>query len=325
MSRTPLFTLAELEDAVAVVRAVVAPTPQYAWPLLRDCSGTQVWVKHENHTPTGSFKVRGGLVFLEHLHRRNELPQGLITATRGNHGQSIPFAASRFAVPVTVLVPRGNSVEKNRAMMAWGAELIEFGHDFDEARQEAARRAEEQKLRFAPSFHVALVTGVATYAFELFTAVPDLDTVYVPVGMGSGICGLITTRDLLGLDTEIVGVVSSLAPAFRLSWDARKIVQTNSAHTFADGMACRVPTQQALDVILAGASRIVEVTDDEVAAAMRTLFADTHNVAEGAGAAALAAQKKEALENRKIGVILTGGNVDSSVFRAVLAGQTPTA
>lgn len=264
-------------------------------------------------------------MFLEDLHRRNELPNGLITATRGNHGQSIPYAASRYSVPVTVLVPNGNSVEKNRAMQAWGAELVEFGHDFDEAREEAVRLARERNLVFAPSFNASLVKGVATYAHELFTAVRNLDTVYVPIGMGSGICGLITTRDLLGLDTEIVGVVSSRAPAFRLSWDAEKIVETNSADTFADGMACRVPTQEPFDIIRAGASRIVEVTDDEVANAMRVLFADTHNVAEGAGAAAFAAHRKEALEGRKIGVILTGGNVDSEIFRMVLDGVTPTA
>lgn len=324
MSPTPLFTLPELEDALSVVGSVVAPTPQYAWPLLRDRNGCQVWVKHENHTPTGSFKVRGGLVYLEDMRRRNELPNGFITATRGNHGQSIPFAASRHSVPVMVLVPKGNSVEKNRAMQAWGAELVEYGSDFDEAREEAERLARERDLRFAPSFDVSIVKGVATYAYELFTAVQDLDTVYVPIGMGSGICALITTRDLLGLDTEIVGVVSSHAPAFSLSWNAETIVETNSANTFADGMACRVPTRQPFDIIRAGASRIVEVSDDEVAAAMRVLFADTHNVAEGAGAAAFAAHRQEALENRRIAVILTGGNVDSEIFRAVLAGETPT-
>ncbi|MCZ6709983.1 MAG: threonine dehydratase [Gammaproteobacteria bacterium] len=319
-----MFTLSDLEDARAIVHSVIAPTPQYAWPMLCGNSGTEVWVKHENHTPTGSFKVRGGLVLLEELRRRNELSNGLITATRGNHGQSIPYAASRFSVPVTVLVPRGNSVEKNRAMQAWGAELIEYGADFDDAREEAARIARERDLRLVPAFHVSLVKGVATYAHELFTAVPDLNTVYVPIGMGSGICGLITTRDLLGLDTEIVGVVSSRAPAFRLSWDAKRIVQTSSANTFADGMACRVPTQEPLDIIRAGASRIVEVTDDEVADAMRVLFTDTHNVAEGAGAAAFAAYRQEAPKNRKVGVILSGGNVDSEVFRAVLGGATPT-
>lgn len=324
VTQTPLFTLSELEDALAIVYASVAPTPQYAWPLLGDRTGCEVWVKHENHTPTGSFKVRGGLVYVQELCQRNEPPKGLITATRGNHGQSIPYAASRFSVPVTVLVPEGNSVEKNRAMRAWGAELIEYGHDFDEAREQAARLARERDLCFVPAFDVSLVKGVATYAYELLTALQGLDTVYVPIGMGSGICGLITTRDLLGLDTEIVGVVSSHAPAFSLSWGAGKVVQTNSANTFADGVACRVPTQVPLDVIRAGASRIVEVTDDEVADAMRILFADTHNVAEGAGAAAFAALKKEAPADCKVAVILTGGNVDSDVFRAVLAGVTPT-
>ncbi|MDH3644041.1 MAG: threonine dehydratase, partial [Gammaproteobacteria bacterium] len=284
----------------------------------------RLWVKHENHTPTGSFKVRGGLVFLAELSRHDALPAGMITATRGNHGQSIPYAAARFSVPVTVLVPKGNSVEKNRAMQAWGAQLVEYGRDFDEAREEAGRLAEERNLMFAPSFHQSLVKGVATYAHELFTSVNELDTVYVPIGMGSGICGLITARDLLGLDTEIVGVVSSHAPAFRLSWEAGKLVSTNSANTFADGMACRAPIQEPFDIIRAGASRIVEVSDDEVAQAMRLLFAGAHNVAEGAGAAAFAAQRKEALENRRVAVILTGGNVDSEVFRTVLTGDTPS-
>jgi len=318
-----LFTLSALEDAGAIVHSLVAPTPQYAWPLLRERTGIEVWVKHENHTPTGSFKVRGGLVLLEELRRLNELPAGLITATRGNHGQSVPFAAARYGLPVTVLVPRGNALDKNRAMQAWGAQLIEHGHDFDEAREEAERLARERDLLFVPSFHASLVKGVATYAHELFTAVRDLEVVYVPVGMGSGICGLIGARDLLGLDTEIVGVVSSHAPAFRLSWQAGKIVKTNSANTFADGVACRVPTEAAFEIIRAGASRIVEVTDDEISGAMRILFADTHNVAEGAGAAAFAGLLKEAPQGRRCAVILTGGNVDSEVFRRVLAGETP--
>ncbi|MEZ5559409.1 MAG: threonine dehydratase [Pseudomonadales bacterium] len=320
-----MFTLGELEQALTLVHGSMPPTPQYAWPLLGERAGCEVWVKHENHTPTGAFKVRGGLVFLDELAAGNELPPGFVTATRGNHGQSIPYAAARFGVPVTVLVPEGNSREKNRAMRAWGAQLVVHGSDFDEAREEAARLARERGLQFAPSFHPALVRGVATYALELFRAAPPLDTVYVPIGMGSGICGLITTRDLLGLDTEIVGVVSSHAPAYALSVARGSVVQTNSAQTFADGMACRVPDPAALAVISAGTARILQVNDDEVAAAMRALFEDTHNVAEGAGAAALAGlmQEAERQRGRRVAVILTGGNVDRDVFAEVLSGRTP--
>lgn len=321
------FSLAELEAAAELVYGVLPPTPQYAWPLLADATGCEVWVKHENHTPTGAFKVRGGLVMMARLHEAGRLPAGLVTATRGNHGQSIPFAARRYGVPVTVLVPRGNSHEKNRSMQAWGAELIEHGDDFDAAREQAARLAAERGLTFAPSFHPALVLGVATYALELFRAVAALDTVYVPIGMGSGICGLIRTRDLLGLDTEIVGVVSAHADAFARSLAAGRVVETETAVTFADGMACRVPMPEAFDIVRGGVARIVAVTDDEVADAMRELYRSTHNVAEGAGAAALAALRREAArqQGRRVAVILTGGNVDADVFAQVLSGVTPAA
>lgn len=321
------FSLVELEAAAEVVYQVMPPTPQYAWPLLADALGCEVWVKHENHTPTGAFKVRGGLVMMARLHDAGRLPAGLVTATRGNHGQSIPFAAQRHGVPVTVLVPRGNSREKNRSMRAWGAELIEYGDDFDAAREQAARLAAERGLSFAPSFHPDLVLGVATYALELFRAVTRLDTVYVPIGMGSGICGLIRTRDLLGLDTEIVGVVSAHADAFARSLAAGRVVETEAAVTFADGMACRVPMPEAFAIVRAGAARIVAVTDDEVAEAMRELYRATHNVAEGAGAAALAALRREASQQRgrRVAVILTGGNVDAEMFAQVLAGSTPLA
>jgi threonine dehydratase len=320
-----LFSMAELEHAADVVYRTMAPTPQYAWPLLAD-AGCEVWVKHENHTPTGAFKVRGGLVFMEQLHREGRLPAGFVTATRGNHGQSIPFAARRYGVPVLVVVPRGNSREKNQAMRAWGAELVEYGDDFDEARLEAARLAEERGLAFAPSFHPALVRGVATYALELFRAVDDVDVVYVPIGMGSGICGLIATRDLLGLSTEIVGVVSSHAPAFARSLAQGAVVETASARTFADGMACRVPLPDAFEIVRRGVARIVQVSDDEVAEAMRTLYRATHNVAEGAGAAAWAAlhQERARQSGKRIAVILTGGNVDSDVLATVLSGETPS-
>jgi threonine dehydratase len=325
MIETPQFSLADLEAAATTVYDVMAPTPQYAWPLLAEQCGCEVWVKHENHTPAGAFKVRGGLVLMAQLAREQALPAGMITATRGNHGQSIPFAARAHGVPVTVVVPEGNSREKNRCMEGWGAQLVVHGADFDIARQEAARRAEADGLMFVPSFHPALAVGVATYALELFRAVEDLDTVYVPVGMGSGICGLIRTRDLLGLDTEIVGVVSAHAPAYARSFERGEVVQTDTARTFADGMACRMPNQQALNVIRRGAARIVEVSDAEVAQAMRDFYRTTHNVAEGAGAAALAALSREAemQRGRRVAVILTGGNVDADVLATVLEGRTP--
>lgn len=326
MTQAAAFSLAELEAAAGVVHQVMAPTPQYAWPLLAADAGCEVFVKHENHTPTGAFKVRGGLVMMDRLHRDGRLPRGLVTATRGNHGQSIPFAAARYGVPVTVVVPEGNSREKNRAMEAWGAELIVHGDDFDDSRLEAARLARERELEFAPSFHPSLVLGVATYALELLQAVPDLRTVYVPIGMGSGICGLIRTRDLLGLATEIVGVVSAHAPAYADSVAAGQVVETATANTFADGVACRVPNPEAVDIVRQGASRIVRVSDHEVAAAMRDLYRTTHNVAEGAGAAAYAALKQEApvQQGQRVAVVMTGGNVDSDVLAAVLSGRTPT-
>ncbi len=321
------FSMADLEQAAEVVYGVMPATPQYAWPILCREIGCEVWLKHENHTPTGAFKVRGGLVYMEELRRQRRLPRGLITATRGNHGQSIPFAARGHGVPVVVVVPEGNSREKNLAMEAWGAELVVHGADFDAARVEAVRLADVRGLSFAASFHPALVRGVATYALELLRGVRDLDVVYVPVGMGSGICGLIRTRDLLGLDTEIVGVVSNHAPAYALSYAAGRVVETEAARTFADGVACRVPSAEALAIIRRGAARVLEVTDDEVAQAMRDVFRGTHNVAEGAGAAAFAAVRQEAarLRGKRVAAVLTGGNVDAEVFAAVLAGRTPEA
>lgn len=321
-----LFTLDALHTAHDLVRQHMPPTPQYAWPLLGARADAEIWVKHENHTPCGAFKVRGGLIYLDELARRTPDCPGIVTATRGNHGQSIPFAARAHAIPVTVLVPEGNSVEKNAAMRAWGAEVITHGADFEESRLEAVRRSEADGLHLIPPFAEPLVRGVATYALELFTAQPDLDRVYVPVGMGSGICGLIAVRDLLGLKTEIVGVVADSAPAYALSFTAGHVVETDTCLTFADGVACRAPWDEPLQIIRKGASHIVRVTDDEIAEAMRIYFTDTHNVAEGAGAAPLAAalQEKDANRGKKIGVILCGGNVDTGVFAQVLAGKTPS-
>lgn len=322
-----VFDQNQLEAAHEIVGEVVAPTPQYAWPLLRERLGIEVWVKHENHSPTGAFKVRGGLVYLNELVKSDVRVRGLVTATRGNHGQSIPFAALRYGIPTTIVVPVGNAVEKNAAMKALGARLVVYGSDFDEAREEAERLAETDGLTMVPSFHPLLVRGVATYARELLNAVKDLDAVYVPIGMGSGICGLITVRDLLGLKTQIIGVVSTNAPAYALSYEAGTVVTTNEARTIADGMACRVPSPDALEVIRAGAARITQVSDEEVAEAMRVYHTDTHNLAEGAGAAALAALMQERIEmaGKRAGVILCGGNVDTAVYAEVLAGRTPVA
>jgi threonine dehydratase len=313
----PMFDLKLLERAQGVVGAAMPPTPAYAWPLLSERLGTTAIVKHENHTPIGAFKVRGGLVYVDRLKRERPNTTGLISATRGNHGQSLAFAASRYGVPVTIYVPSGNSVEKNRAMRAFGANLVEHGEDFQAAREEAERHAKLSGLEIVPSFHPDLVTGVATYALELLRKVPDLEVLYVPIGQGSGICGSILTRDLLGLTTEIVGVQSTEAPSYALSFAAGTVVRTNSSNTLADGMATRVPDADALAIIRKGASRIVQVSDDEVAAAVRAYWTDTHNLAEGAGAAALAAalQEKPKLRGKRVGLILSGGNIDFDLFK----------
>ena len=312
-----MFNLAELEQAHEIVGRAVPATPAHAWPLLAERLGTHVVVKHENHTPTGGFKVRGGLVYLDRLTRTQPQTTGLISATTGNHGQSIAFAGRRHGVPVTIYVPHGNSVEKNRAMRAFGATLVEHGNDFQTAREEAVRRAEREGLHMVRSFHPDLVLGVATYALELFRQAGDLDILYVPIGQGSGISGCITVRDLLGLKTEIVGVQSSLAPSYALSFAAGTVVNTNSSNTLADGVATRNPDADALDIILKGAARIVQVSDEEIAAAIRALWTDTHNLAEGAGAAPLAAalQERDRLRGKRVGLVLSGGNIDFELFR----------
>lgn len=321
----PLFTLAELEAALPLVRSVVPATPQHAWPLLARRTGAQVWVKHENHTPIGAFKIRGGVVYLDALKRSGRQFSGVVTATRGNHGQSIALAAARAGLPCTIFVPHGNSREKNAAMQGLGAELIVIGSDFDACRPHAAEFADQHGYHYVPSFHADLVKGVATYALELFSAVKDLDAVYAPIGMGSGICGLISVRDLLGLQTDIIGVVADGAPAIALSFDQGRLVNTNAAATFADGMACRVPAAEPVDIIRRGAARVVRVTEDEIAEAIRAYYTDTHNLAEGAGAAPLAALLKErtSMQGKRIGLILSGGNIDREPFADVLAGNTP--
>jgi threonine dehydratase len=311
-----MFDLRQLEHAQAIVGAAMPPTPACAWPLLAERLTATAVVKHENHTPVGAFKVRGGLVYVDRLKRERPRTPGLISATRGNHGQSLAFAASRYRIPVTIYVPHGNSVEKNRAMRAFGANLVEHGEDFQSAREEAERRARLDELEFVPSFHPDLVLGVATYALELFRKAPDLDVLYVPIGQGSGICGCILARDLLGLSTEIVGVQSTEAPSYALSFAAGTVVTTESSHTLADGMATRVPDPDALAIIRKGASHIVQVTDDEIRVAIKAYWTDTHNLAEGAGAAPLAAalQEKPKIRGKRIGLILSGGNIDFDLF-----------
>jgi len=317
-----MIPLAVLEAAARNVYAAMAPTPQYAWPLLARRAGREVWVKHENHTPTGAFKVRGGLNLLAQLAERGPAPlPGICSATRGNHGQSLAYAARRHGVRCVIVVPHGNSADKNDAMRAFGAELIEFGRDFDAAREHAAALAQQQRLNFVGPFAPELVAGVGTYALELFRAVRDIDTVYVPIGCGSGICGLISARDALGLTTRIVGVVAANANAYAQSFAAGVPVETKTADTFADGMAVRVPVPAALEVIRKGAARIVEVGEAEIEDAMRALFSDTHQVAEGAGAAPLAALLKEGdRAGRSAAIILSGGNIDRAVYARVLAG-----
>jgi threonine dehydratase len=319
------LTLEELDEAASLVYRVMGPTPQYAWPKLRPRAGCTVWVKHENHTPTGAFKVRGGLVYMNRLAREQPNLAGVVSATRGNHGQSISFSAARAGIPATIYVPHGNSPDQNASMATFGAKVVEFGKDFDEAKHEAHRVAAAEGLQFVPSFHRDLVAGVASYALELFRAVQSLDAVYVGVGMGSGICALIAVRDLLGLKTEIVGVSAEKAPASALSFAAGRPVSTETASTFADGIATREPVAEVVETIRRGAARFVLVSEDEMAEAMRIYYDDTHQVAEGAGAAPLAAllQERGRMANRNVGVILSGGNIERARLVQVLEGRTP--
>ncbi len=291
-----MFQLPDLHRAAALIHGAMPPTPQYAWPLLTERYGVDIVVKHENHTPTGAFKVRGGLVYMDRLRRERPHVRGVVSATRGNHGQSLAFAGRRFGIPVTIVVPVGNAAEKNAAMRGFGAELVEAGADFDEAKAIAARIAAERGLEYAPPFHEDLVLGVATYALELFTAHGDLDTIYVPIGGGSGICGVIRTRDLLGLKTKVVGVVSERFDAYARSFECGRIVSTDAAFTFADGMAVRCPVPASFDVIRAGAASLAAL-----------------------------GQEAQAMRGRRVGVILCGGNIDRAWAARVLAGELPVA
>ncbi len=319
----PMFGKDEIEQAAQLIYKYMPPTPQYIWPLLCQRTGATVWVKHENHTPTGAFKIRGGITFIDWLKRNGPRVAGIVTATRGNHGQSQARAATAAGLRAKILVPYGNSVEKNASMRAFGAEVVEFGRDFDEARVEAMRLADAENLFPVPPFHRELVRGVASYALELFSAAATLDTVYVPIGCGSGICGVITVRDFLGLKTKVVGVVSTEAQGAKLSFESGRLIETNSADTIADGVAVRIPVAEAFEIYAKGADRIVAVNDDEVAEAMRIYYRDTHNVAEGAGAASLAAllKEKDEMHGKEVGVILSGGNVDLPIYTDILAGK----
>jgi len=317
----PHPTLAEIEAAAALVYREFQATPQYRWALLSERLGTDCWVKHENHNPVGAFKIRGGLTYFDMLQHEGRLPKEVVSATRGNHGQSIAWAARTHGVACTIVVPEGNSVEKNAAMRALGARLIEHGADFQDSREHALRLATERGAHMVPSFHPALVRGVATYWWEFFRAVPQLDVAYVPIGLGSGACAAIAARQALGHRVRIVGVVSAHATTYADSLAAGRVVPAPVTTQLADGMACRIAEQDALDLLARQLDHVVQVPDAEVANAMRALFHDTHNVAEGAGAAAFAAalQERDALRGLTVGTTLCGGNVDSAVFARVLA------
>lgn len=317
------LSLDDLQSAAEIAYRELLPTPQINWPLLSERCGCEVWVKHENHNLTGAFKVRGGLVYMHRLRQREPDCAGVVTATRGNHGQSVALAAKLNGLKAVVVVPEGNSADKNRAMRALGCELVIHGRDFDESVEHAANLAVERGLHRMPSFHADLVAGVASYSLEFLRAQPRLDRVYVPIGLGSGICGMISARNALGLDVEIVGVVSTEARCYQASWAARSCVSTASAHTLADGMAVRVPNADALALMQDNLEDIVAVSDLQITEAMSLLFNDSHNVAEGAGAAALAALLTQRERNRgaRVGVVLSGGNVDSSLYAEVLSGR----
>lgn len=321
-----LFSLKHLLEASETIYQKMAPTPQIQWPLLSETLGTELWVKHENHTPTGAFKIRGGITYINWLKQSKPSCRGIVTATRGNHGQSQARAATTKGIKAKIVVPHGNSIEKNKAMNAFGAELIIHGQDFDTAKVEAARLAEIEQLELVPAFHPQLVLGVSTYALELLKSVSGLDIIYVPIGCGSGICGLIQARDLLGLNTKIVGVVSTEADAAKQSFEHGQLITSQSAHTFADGMAVREPILEAFDIYAKGADKVISVSDEEIANAMRLYYTCTHNIAEGAGAASLAAalQERHTLRGKKIAVILSGANIDMTLYQEVLSGNCPS-
>jgi threonine dehydratase len=320
LTATKLPAIEDIQAAQELVYGVMSPTPQYAWPLLCERLGTEVWVKHENHTPIGAFKARTAVLYVANLFREGHGPAGLVTATRGNHGQAVALAANRFQVPAHIVVPRGNSTEKNAAMRAQGGDLIEFGVDFQEAKEHAQELAGKHGWHFVPPFHRDIVTGVATYWLEFFSKVPDVDVVYVPIGQGSGISACCAVRNGMNLKTQIVGVVPEGAPAYALSFEARRKIAAPVTTLLGDGMACRVPDDAALEVVFENVDRVVQVSEEEIRQAMKIYFTDTHNVVEGAGAAGLAAaiKEKHVLAGKRVGLVVTGGNVDYEVFARVL-------
>jgi len=315
-----LPTLSQIEAAAGKIYQAFGPTPQYCWPTLSQRLGTECWVKHENHTPVGAFKVRGGLTYFDHLVQNGTLPREVVSATRGNHGQSIAYAAARHGVTCTIVVPEGNSLEKNAAMKALGAQLIEHGHDFQAARERAQAIALERQAHMVPSYHPALVLGVATAWWEFFLAVPDLDRVYVPIGLGSGACAALAAKQALGHPVQVIGVISAHATTYADSFAAGQVVEAPVSTLLADGMAVRRADPNALAILKVGLERCVMVDDSRIAQAMRDLYTDTHNLAEGAGAASFAAawSEKEQLQGLKVGTTLCGGNVDSATFCSVL-------
>ncbi len=318
-----LPSLEQVREAQNVLYRYMPPTPQYSWPLINRRLGAEVWVKHENHTPVGAFKIRGALLYMEWLARTQPELGGVIAATRGNHGQGVAMAARLHGVACVIVVPHGNSIEKNCAMIAQGAELVEHGQDFQESLEYARVLAGDRGFVMVDSFHERLVMGTATYALEFLQSAPVLARVYVPIGLGSSICGVSAARNALGLTTEIIGVVASGSPSYARSFIERKVVEAPAQTAIADGLACRTPNPMAMEIIWQNVARIIEVSDAEIEAAMRALYKDTHNVAEGAAAAALAGALKEQDVNRgsRIGIVLTGGNVDANVFARVLAEE----
>ncbi len=320
LTNSGLPSIDEVREAAESVYRLMQPTPQYCWPLLSARLGTEVWVKHENQTPTGSFKARTAIVYAERLIKRDPGTRGLIAATRGNHGQSVALAAQRKKLDCVIVVPHGNSVEKNAAMRAQGAKLIEHGEDYQAAREKAMEIGTELGYHFVPPYHRDIVLGVATYWLELFAAVPELDVVYVPIGMGSGICSGAAVRNGLGRKTKLVGVVSEHAPAYAMSFEQKRSVEAPARTVLADGLSCRKGDEEALQAILENVDHIIRVSDAEVAKAMKTIFTDTHNVVEGAGAAGLAGATKEAgeLQGKRVAFVATGANVDHQVFARVL-------
>lgn len=315
-----LPSLDDIQRASDIVHTVMPPTAQYTWPLLNARAGAEIWVKHENHSPVGAFKLRGAMVYMDWLKQHHPEVTGVVAATRGNHGQGVALAAARYGLTATIVVPFGNSREKNRAMKSLGGELIEHGSDFQAALEFAIALANQRRMHMVPSFHPLLVHGTGTYAFELLTAVPALDMIYVPIGLGSSICGVISVRNALGHGAKIVGVVAEEAPAYALSFREKQAISHSANSRLADGLSCRVPVPDALEIMLSHVDHIVSVSEAEIAAAMRAYYEDTHNIAEGAAAAALAGALKErkALQGKRVGVVLTGGNVDREIFLKAL-------